>query len=200
MSLVYGMILSITGTLALAASLAEMASICPISGAQYHWTYMFSPKRAAPFITWMQGWITVFAWQATATSVVYLTATQIQGVMILDYPNYVPHRWHGTLLMWAVVAIFFVTNVWGIRLLPFIELVGGICHVIFFIMILTALVVLAPISSADFVFTGMINGGGWSSYGASWCIGLLTVVYCFVGKSLLPLHAPRRPLTDCARI
>lgn len=62
--LVYGMLLSITGNLALAASLAKMASVCPIAGAQYHWTYMFAPRRAAPFITWMQEWITVFAWQA----------------------------------------------------------------------------------------------------------------------------------------
>ena len=54
-ALVYGMILAISGTLALAASLAEMASMCPIAGAQYHWTAMFSPPRFAPFITWMQG-------------------------------------------------------------------------------------------------------------------------------------------------
>ena len=87
------MILAVFGTLTLAASLAELASICPISGAQYHWTYMFSPKKAAPFITWMQGWITVFAWQATATSVVFLAATQIQGLMILNYDGYVPKRW-----------------------------------------------------------------------------------------------------------
>ena len=36
-ALVYGMILTLTGVFALAASLSEMASMCPISGAQYHW-------------------------------------------------------------------------------------------------------------------------------------------------------------------
>ncbi|KAK4546356.1 hypothetical protein LTR36_002033 [Oleoguttula mirabilis] len=180
-SLVYGMLLSITGTLALAASLSEMASICPIAGAQYHWTHLFAPPRAAAFITWMQGWITVFAWQATATSVVYLTAIQIQGLMILNYDFYVPERWHGTLLMWAVISIMFAFNVWGIRILPMIELLGGVCHIVFFIMILVALVVLAPQSSADSVFTKFVNGGGWASDGVSWSIGLLTVVYCFVG-------------------
>ncbi|KAK5123027.1 hypothetical protein LTR85_003593 [Meristemomyces frigidus] len=180
-SLVYGMLLSISGTLALAASLSEMASICPIAGAQYHWTYMFAPPKAAAFITWMQGWITVFAWQATATSVVYLTAIQIQGLMILNYDSYAPERWHGTLLMWAVISIMFAINLWGIRVLPMIELLGGVCHVVFFVMILVALVVLAPQSSADFVFTDFVNGGGWASDGVSWSIGLLTVVYCFVG-------------------
>ncbi|KAK4958973.1 hypothetical protein LTR10_003772 [Elasticomyces elasticus] len=169
------------GTLALAASLAEMASLCPIAGAQYHWTYMFAPPRFAAFITWMQGWITVFAWQATATSVVYLTATQIQGLIILNHASYIPQRWHGTLLMWAVVAVLFSVNVWAVRLLPLLEMVGGACHVVFFIILLVTLVTLAPHSSAEFVFTDFVNGGGWSSDGVSWCIGLLTVVYCFVG-------------------
>ncbi|KAK4556924.1 hypothetical protein LTR86_005905 [Recurvomyces mirabilis] len=180
-SLIYGMLLSISGTLALAASLAEMASICPISGAQYHWTYMFAPKPWAAFITWMQGWTTVFAWQATVTSVTFLTATQIQGLMILNYPDYTPERWHGTLLMWAYLAVLFAANVWGIRLLPLIELMGGVCHIAFFIMMLIVLVVLSPRSSAEFVFTTFTNGGGWQSDGVSWCIGLLTVVYSFVG-------------------
>lgn len=98
-SLVYGMIVSVTGTLALAVSLAEMASICPVAGAQYHWTWMLAPPKYAAFITWMQGWITVFAWQASATSVTYLTATMIQALAMLDFPSYVPERWHGTLLM-----------------------------------------------------------------------------------------------------
>ncbi|KAK5133339.1 hypothetical protein LTR08_007864 [Meristemomyces frigidus] len=142
---------------------------------------MFAPRKAAAFITWMRGWITVFAWQATATSVVYLTAAQIQGLMILNYPTYAPERWHGTLLMWAVIAIMFSFNLWGMRILPMIELLGGICHIVFFIMILVALVVLAPQSSPKFVFTEFLNGGGWASDGVSWSVGLLTVVYCFVG-------------------
>lgn len=54
-ALVWGLVLSLTGTMALALSLSEMASMCPISGAQYHWTAMFAPPKIRPFITWMQG-------------------------------------------------------------------------------------------------------------------------------------------------
>jgi choline transport protein len=43
------------GALAQAASLAEMASIQPIAGAQYHWTHHLAPERFKRFITWMQG-------------------------------------------------------------------------------------------------------------------------------------------------
>lgn len=54
-ALVYGFLLSLSGTLACAASVAEMASICPISGAQYHWTYMFAPKGWKVFLSFIQG-------------------------------------------------------------------------------------------------------------------------------------------------
>ena len=43
------------GALAQSASLAEMASIQPIAGAQYHWTYHLAPERCKRFITWVQG-------------------------------------------------------------------------------------------------------------------------------------------------
>lgn len=60
---------------------------------------------------------------------------------------------------------------------------GGLCHVIFFFCLAIPLILLAPRSTPDFVFTQLINQGGWSSDGLSWCLGLLTVTYCFMGKA-----------------
>jgi choline transport protein len=54
-SVVYGLLFTFTGSMACAASIAEMASICPISGAQYHWTYIFAPKRWRVLVTFIQG-------------------------------------------------------------------------------------------------------------------------------------------------
>lgn len=45
----------------------------------------------------------MFAWQALVTAVTFLTATQIQGLLVLNYESYVFARWHGTLLMWAFI-------------------------------------------------------------------------------------------------
>jgi len=197
-ALTYGMLLSISGTLALAASLAEMSSMTPIAGAQYHWSYNLAPPRIAPFMAWMQGWITVFAWQATLTSVTFLAATQIQGLLILNYDSYVAHRWHGTLLMWAIMALTLLVNIWGFKLLPAIELLGGISHVAFFFALLIPLVLLSRRSSNEFVWETFLSQGGWDNSGVSYSVGLLTVVYCFVGSSIphptnavLPAHNTR---------
>ncbi|PSS15140.1 hypothetical protein M430DRAFT_142583 [Amorphotheca resinae ATCC 22711] len=180
-SLIWGMVLSLSGVMCLALSLAEMASICPISGAQYHWTALFAPPRIRNFMTWMQGWITVFAWQAACTSICFVVATQIQGLVILNDSSYTPKRWHGTLLAWAVCVLTFTVNVYGIRFLPTIQVVGGLCHVIFFLVLIVPLVLLAPRSTADFVFTAFLNEAGWKSDGVSWCVGLITVTFCFMG-------------------
>ncbi len=40
------------GALCQAASLGEMASLEPIAGAQYHWTYHLAPMRVRRFAAW----------------------------------------------------------------------------------------------------------------------------------------------------
>jgi choline transport protein len=84
--------------------------------------------------------------------------------------------------MWAVLVINFGINVYAIKLLPMLQVFGGIAHVSFFVMLVVPLVLLSPRSTPDFVFTTVLSEGGWKSEGVSWCIGLLTVTYCFLGK------------------
>lgn len=68
-----------------------------------------------------------------------------------------------------------------------LQLIGGIFHVSFFVMIVVPLILLAPRSTPEFVFTGVVNDSGYASNGLSWCIGLLTVTYCFLGESAVQL-------------
>jgi hypothetical protein len=54
-ALIWGVLIVIVGAMAQSASLAEMASMQPIAGAQYHWTHYLAPPSQKRFITWMQG-------------------------------------------------------------------------------------------------------------------------------------------------
>ncbi|OTB15086.1 hypothetical protein K445DRAFT_23100 [Daldinia sp. EC12] len=181
-ALVYGLIFSFFGSLATAASLAEMASISPTSGGQYHWVALLAPRRYAVLFSWFAGWITAFMRIAVTASVAFLTAQMIQGLVILNYPEtYIPHLWHVTLMYWAVTLVIVFINIFGIRIFPYLETLALILHVIFFFCILVPLVHLAPRSSPDFVFRTFSNNGGWSNDGVSWCIGLLTSTYAFSG-------------------
>lgn len=84
--------------------------------------------------------------------------------------------------MWAVLLLNFAINVYAINILPIIQVLGGIAHVAFFVMLIVPLVLLSPRSSADFVFTSVLSQGGWKNEAVAWCIGLLTVTYCFLGE------------------
>jgi choline transport protein len=84
----------------------------------------------------------------------------------------------------AVCLLTFVVNIYGIRHLPAFQLMGGICHVMLFLVLIVPLILLAPRSTPEFVFTEFMNEGGWSN-GISWCVGLLSVTFPFMGKQCL---------------
>ncbi|KAI9698588.1 MAG: hypothetical protein M1820_007387 [Bogoriella megaspora] len=180
-ALIYGLILSWIGTMTLCLSLAEMASMAPLASAQYHWAAMFTRASGSHLPSWVAGWLTVFAWQANIASVGYLIARQIQGIVVLNHESYTPERWHGTLIFWAVVVVSTCVNVFGIKILPQLEILAGVLHICLWFVWLVPLVYLLPQRSASWVFTDFENNSGWKSDGVSWCLGLLTVTYPFIG-------------------
>jgi Amino acid permease len=124
--------------------------------------------------------MTIFAWiTVTAASPAYLSNI-VTGLVIFNYPDYEPQRWQGTLIMWCFVIIPVIWNFWFRRMLNTLEMIGGICHVVFFIVSIITLVVLAQRSSASFVFntlTADINISGWTNPGVAFSLGMLTVTF-----------------------
>ncbi|OJJ55952.1 hypothetical protein ASPSYDRAFT_182877 [Aspergillus sydowii CBS 593.65] len=177
--IVYGIIVTTAGNLAIAFSLAELASLHPTAGAQYHWSYFLAP-RYRRFISFFQGWVTVFSWAALVCIAPYFIGTEIEGMIVLADIGYEPKRWHGTLLMWAVAVIPIIINIFARRVLAGIEVAAGIMHVVFLPVTIAVFVILAPRNSNEFVWNTFINGSvtgsGWSNPGAVFSIGLLGVI------------------------
>ncbi|TVY18172.1 Choline transport protein [Lachnellula arida] len=179
--LIYGYIFCFIGTLMVVASLAEMASMMPLSGGQYHWVSILAPASSAKFLSYITGWLTVIGWQAGQASVAFLSATMIQGMIVLNHPDYSPTRWQGTLIFYGVIAFIVFINTFLARWLPKIEGLVLCVHILGFFAILIPLVYLAPHGSSNDVFTTFINGGGWDTNGLSFFIGLTTSVFSFLG-------------------
>ncbi|KAL3469716.1 GABA permease [Aspergillus californicus] len=175
-AVVYGIIVSTVGNVAIACSLAELASVHPAAGAQYHWSYFLAPG-CRRFISFFQGWVTVFSWAALVCIAPYFIGTQIEGMVVLAHPEYELKRWRGTLLMWAVAVIPIIINIFARRLLGIIEVAAGVMHVVFLPVTIAVFVILAPRNPDAFVWDNFVSGlSGWENPGVVFSIGLLGVI------------------------
>ncbi|KAL9067086.1 MAG: hypothetical protein Q9157_006923 [Trypethelium eluteriae] len=180
-NLFYGLIFCWIGAMAIAASLAELTSMAPTAGAQYHWVSLLAPVRFATIFSWVAGWITVFARMSLYASASFIVAQLIQGIAVLNHDSYEPAAWQGTLIYWTILLITTTVNILGIRKFPHIETIAFVFFVAAFFVVLVPLVYLTPQSTATFVFTDFENSSGWSNDGLVWFIGLMNAAYTFVG-------------------
>jgi hypothetical protein len=123
-------------------------------------------------------WIT-----STAANPVYL-ANVVIGLIIFNYESYVTQRWHATLIMWGFILIPVVWNFYCRKLLPSLEMIGGICHVVFFIISVIVLAVLARRASSQYVFNTLTHdASGWTNPAVCWGIGITTVAFPITSES-----------------
>ncbi len=142
---------------------------------------MLAPPSSRKFLSYITGWLTVSGWQALVASGGYLSATLIQGLIVMNNPTYTFERWHGTLLFWAVIFLAILINTVVSSLLSKLEGLILIVHVLGFFAILIPLVYMAPHGSASDVFTVFLNHGGWPTQGLSFMVGLIGNVFSMLG-------------------
>ena len=179
--LVYGFIIAWASTLSVYTVISELASMAPIAAGQYYWVYMLAPPGYKVFSSYIIGWLTSLAWIATVATECIFAGTIIQGLLILDYPDYDAKRYQGTLLTWAVVAVAVFINVVVPGMLPKFEIFIVFFHTAGFITIIAVLWRYSEIGSAHSVFATSLNEGGWPTQGLSYCVGFLGNVATFVG-------------------
>ncbi|KAH3994513.1 hypothetical protein HBI56_160530 [Parastagonospora nodorum] len=163
-------------------SMAEMASMAPTSGGQYHWVSEFAPKEHQKFLSYVVGWLCVLGWQTGIASIAFLAGGQIQGLIILNNPAYVPERWHGTLLIIAVASFSIVFNTLLARKLPLVEGTVLVLHIFGFFAIFVTMWVLGPRNKATDVFGSFQDNAGWGSVGLSCLVGQLAPIFSLLGS------------------
>ncbi|TVY16639.1 putative amino-acid permease [Lachnellula arida] len=162
---IYGFLIVRLGTLAIFATMGELASMAPTSGGQYHWVSMLAPPSAQKFMSYLIGWITVVGWQAAVASGGFLASGLVQGLILLNNATYAPkHQNHGTH-----------------RALPKIESLILVFHILGFFAILIPLVYMAPHGTTSEVFTTFLNEGSFKTQGLSFMVGLVGPVFSLLG-------------------
>ncbi|KAI7186116.1 amino acid transporter [Hortaea werneckii] len=174
-------------TIPVTLSLAEMASMAPTSGGQYHWTSEFAPPSSQRFLSYIVGWLSSLGWQAAIATTAYGAGNVILQMGAISYPSYVPTKWHATLMTMGVTMLSVFFNTLGARHLPLFESLILILHIVGFLAVIITLGVLAPKAPAEQVFTEFSNFGGWTSIGGACVVGMLTATGS-LGGSDSPAH------------
>lgn len=175
-ALVWGSMIAGVGSTLVATALGEMASMDPTVGAQYRWSARFA-SFAPEFWGFIQGWITVIAWICSCAGAFSFMSNTLSGLIIFNSPSYEPKAWHSTVFLIAFLIVPLVLNLYLRKIINYLETIGGIFHVVFFVAIVATLCTLAKRSTPEYVFMTLHTDAGWENPGVAFSIGMLAVAY-----------------------
>lgn len=93
-TLLYGIIAVTIAMLCTGLTLAELASVYPTAGGQYHFTSILSPSRWARGLSYFSGLAAVFAWITLVASICISTTQILMAIVVRWNPGYEPQTWH----------------------------------------------------------------------------------------------------------
>ncbi|KAK8066815.1 hypothetical protein PG997_013562 [Apiospora hydei] len=180
-ALFFGAFLALAGAWAQAASVAEMASLQPVAGAQYHWTYHLAPRRVRRFMCYLQGWATWFGYVALLASIANSVVIQLEALIAFNHPNYVPGGWHTSVMVIGLCVGEGLLNMFAFKLVPWVEMTGGVLHVAMFIVFIILFPVMGTRHNSDILFLDSTASGWVDKPGVSWNLGMITLTWALTG-------------------
>ena len=60
----------------------------PLAGGPFNWVAILAPPSCRKFLSYLAGWLTVISWQALVAGTAYVAGTLVQGLLILNHPDY----------------------------------------------------------------------------------------------------------------
>ncbi|KAK3703660.1 hypothetical protein LTR37_014356 [Vermiconidia calcicola] len=155
------------------ASLAEVASMSPTAGGQYHWVSELAPPKFQKGLSYSVGWLIAMGWQTFLCGVSYCTAGLILGLAVLNSDGaYQIQSWHTTLLTIAIVTFCTLFNIFLTVRLPLTEAIVLILHIVGVFVVIIPLWVTAPRGNTyDTIFKWEDNAG-WGNVRLASTIGI----------------------------
>ena len=170
------------GALCMVASMAEMASMAPTAGGQYHWVSEFAPPRWEKPLSYLVGWTSALGWVTGCPSAAQITGFLVQGLVYLKNADADFSRlWQTTLLIMAFLVAAVLFNLFLAKQLPLAEGIFLIVHIFGFFAFLIVLWTMSEHAPASEVFGQFQNYGAWSTTGVSTLVGITTPLWCFLG-------------------
>lgn len=124
MTLIYSVLVTSVMYLCISLVIAELASVYPTAGGQYHFTSILAPEAMNRHLSYVCGFITTFYWVATGAAVLTITAEQITALAEYYNPGLPGHSWQVFLIYQAEGFVVLLFNIFALKKLPIIHNVG----------------------------------------------------------------------------
>jgi amino acid transporter len=158
-------------TLALAASMAELCSAYPTSGAMYHW----AAALGGPGWAWFVAWISIAGAIAGQAGINYSCAQFVLPFLGL------PASTANTFVMFAfTLLVHGLLNHYGLRLVAMLNDLSVTIHILGVAAIAIAVFWFAPRQPLSFL-TQAVNSNGRSPYAWAFLLGLLQAQWTYTG-------------------
>ena len=123
-TLVYSIIISTSAYFAIAASLAELASVYPTAGGQYHFASILAPERARRLLSYACGLLSMFSWVAIGVAVTIIIAEQVMALVAANHEGFVTQPWQVFLVYEGVAFLALIYNVFALKRAPWTHSIG----------------------------------------------------------------------------
>lgn len=124
-TLLYGVIIVNIAMFFTGLTLAELASVYPTAGGQYHFTALLAPSNWGRSMSYICGVATAFAWMAQAANMCLFTAQILLAIVMHWQPEYEPRAWHYFLIYEAANVAMIIYNIFLTGRTMFLGNIGG---------------------------------------------------------------------------
>ncbi|GAM36589.1 hypothetical protein TCE0_018f05789 [Talaromyces pinophilus] len=181
-ALLYGFIGSSAAVVCIILTFAQCAARFSTAGGAYHYATFLIPEKHRRQIAYPLGWLNYLGWIFTHAGCCAIVATSIMGLINLCRPEFdVTSRWKLFLIYLAIDAVCWLCNLWGVKGIPKLELLGCYATVLGFVGYTITLLVKAPKADPRFVFVDVNNNTGYSSNSFAILLGLFTSFSTLMG-------------------
>lgn len=114
-TLLYGVILVTMMITSTALTLAELTSVYPTAGGQYHFASILAPERFSRGFSYVCGTLAAFSWVAIIASVTFITSQIVLSIVLQYDDSYVEQPWHLFLVYLALAGAVALYNLYALR-------------------------------------------------------------------------------------
>ena len=123
-TVIYGMIVVSVAYLAVALTLAEVSSVYPTAGGQYHFASILAPRRMSRGLSYACGVAATCSWVFLAAGVTTIASQVILAIPEYYVESYEPRTWHYFMVFQAVNLVVLAYNIFALKRAPWTHNIG----------------------------------------------------------------------------